>query len=445
MTSAPPPPPTSEPEDGFGPRVTSQQMRDVTRLRRTVHGERKIAGVAGGLARQFDVDPLVVRVAFVVLALFGGSGILLYGALWLILPEDGADSAIIRLDERSLTVALVGVGVLAGLALLGTWSDARWISWPIAVVAVVVLLVASTRERRPTPYRSGRHPAPGAPAGAPPPPAAAGSPAARAAAGTTPAGEPMTSPTVTTESPPTASGETAQQPPAPPAPPAGPTWDAPPPLPPLRDPRRRGPLLVWATMALMALGVGILGMVDVAGADVPVSAYPAVATAIAGVMLLVGAFYGRAGGIIFLGLVSATAMAATAIGERIETDQYLLTPTSSAEVVDTYSQTAGEMVYDLTEVRDIAALDGRRITLEQGAGRIEVVVPDDIDVVTTTSIGAGSAQIFGSSRDGVGIDFTQRHDVVDESATVHLDVQVGLGEVVVHVDDTLPAPTEETR
>lgn len=449
MTTPPPEPPasgpSSAPEDapagdlGRGPRVTTQQMRDVTRLRRTILGDRWIGGVAGGLARHFDVDPVIVRVAFVVLALFGGSGVLLYGALWLLLPEDGAESAVISLDERSLAVALVGVGVVAGLALLGTWSDARWISWPLALVALVVLLVATSRERRPTAYPPG-YPTPpsGTPAAAPPPPAYAGP---------TSPGAPMTTPTTEAPAAPTphAPTQTGALPPAPPFPPSGTGWSPQPPTPPVRDPRRRGPLLVWFTMALMALGVGVLGMVDVAGSDVPASAYPALATAIAGVMLLVGAFYGRAGGIIFLGLVSATVLAGTTIGERIETDQSVVRPTTASQVDSTYSQAAGELVYDFSDVTDLAELDGRTISLEQGVGRIEVIVPRGLDVVTTTSVGAGSAKVFDTSRDGLGLDFTTRHDVTDEVATIDLDLQVGLGEVVVRIDNTTPIPAEETR
>lgn len=48
--------------------------------------DRRIAGVCGGLGAFFDLDPLLFRVAFVVLAFVGGLGILLYLALWLVVP-----------------------------------------------------------------------------------------------------------------------------------------------------------------------------------------------------------------------------------------------------------------------------------------------------------------------------------------------------------------------
>jgi len=49
--------------------------------------EKMIAGVCGGLGEVLDVDPTIVRVVFVLLALMAGHGILLYLILWLIMPR----------------------------------------------------------------------------------------------------------------------------------------------------------------------------------------------------------------------------------------------------------------------------------------------------------------------------------------------------------------------
>lgn len=57
-----------------------------TRLYRSVHG-RVIGGVAGGLADFFGIDPTIIRLIFVLLVIFGGSGVLIYIILWIILPE----------------------------------------------------------------------------------------------------------------------------------------------------------------------------------------------------------------------------------------------------------------------------------------------------------------------------------------------------------------------
>jgi phage shock protein PspC (stress-responsive transcriptional regulator) len=53
--------------------------------------ERMIAGVAGGLADYFGVDPVLVRVALVALVFAGGAGVLAYIAAWLLVPEEGAE------------------------------------------------------------------------------------------------------------------------------------------------------------------------------------------------------------------------------------------------------------------------------------------------------------------------------------------------------------------
>jgi phage shock protein C len=50
--------------------------------------DRTIAGVCGGLAQYFSLDPTLIRVLFVVLAVLGGSGIILYLALWIIVPNE---------------------------------------------------------------------------------------------------------------------------------------------------------------------------------------------------------------------------------------------------------------------------------------------------------------------------------------------------------------------
>ena len=51
--------------------------------------DRMVAGVASGLADYFDIDPTIVRILFVLLALFGGGflGILIYIVLWIIMPD----------------------------------------------------------------------------------------------------------------------------------------------------------------------------------------------------------------------------------------------------------------------------------------------------------------------------------------------------------------------
>jgi phage shock protein C len=70
--------------------------------------ERMIAGVCSGLGEHFDSDPVLVRIAFVVLTVVGGAGVLAYLVLWIIMPAAGS------------TVALGAAGVGEGLRTMGT-------------------------------------------------------------------------------------------------------------------------------------------------------------------------------------------------------------------------------------------------------------------------------------------------------------------------------------
>lgn len=62
-------------------------MDTTPRLRRST-SDRMVAGVAGGLATMFKIDPVIVRIAFLALGLLNGSGVLLYLLLWLIIPSE---------------------------------------------------------------------------------------------------------------------------------------------------------------------------------------------------------------------------------------------------------------------------------------------------------------------------------------------------------------------
>jgi phage shock protein PspC (stress-responsive transcriptional regulator) len=50
--------------------------------------DRKLAGVCGGLAQYFNTDATLIRVLFVVLAVLGGSGLVIYAAMWIIVPNE---------------------------------------------------------------------------------------------------------------------------------------------------------------------------------------------------------------------------------------------------------------------------------------------------------------------------------------------------------------------
>src|SRR4051812_8150568 len=65
---------------------------DLKRLERS-RDDRMVAGVCGGLAHYFDINPAFYRVGFVVLTLLGGAGILIYAAAALVIPDQGRRGA----------------------------------------------------------------------------------------------------------------------------------------------------------------------------------------------------------------------------------------------------------------------------------------------------------------------------------------------------------------
>ncbi len=48
---------------------------------------RVIGGVAGGLGEYYNIDPTIVRIIFILLSIYGGSGIFIYLVLWLLIPR----------------------------------------------------------------------------------------------------------------------------------------------------------------------------------------------------------------------------------------------------------------------------------------------------------------------------------------------------------------------
>jgi phage shock protein C len=70
--------------------MTEPSSNGTKRLYR-LHDGRVVAGVCAGLAAYFNVDPTLVRLAFALLTIFGGAGVLIYLVAWIVIPEEGFD------------------------------------------------------------------------------------------------------------------------------------------------------------------------------------------------------------------------------------------------------------------------------------------------------------------------------------------------------------------
>lgn len=77
--------------------------------------DKVLAGVSGGLGRYFAVDPIIFRLAFVVLTALGGIGLVAYLAGWVLMPVEGREQTP---RSRTATIALAVVLVLVAAPLL---------------------------------------------------------------------------------------------------------------------------------------------------------------------------------------------------------------------------------------------------------------------------------------------------------------------------------------
>ncbi|MEV1074251.1 PspC domain-containing protein [Micromonospora parva] len=157
--SAPPPPPGGT---SFTSRYGLVRPRD----------GRYLAGVCAAIGRATNTDPVLWRVLLAVLGFFGGIGILVYVAAWLIIPNEGDTASPVesmlgrgRSSMSPVTVIVLGILVAASFAYIVTDAFRAVLLGAAILVAGALLL-----------NRDGRFPRPGTPGG-PPPAAPTGNPA----------------------------------------------------------------------------------------------------------------------------------------------------------------------------------------------------------------------------------------------------------------------------
>jgi phage shock protein PspC (stress-responsive transcriptional regulator) len=305
-----------------------------------------IGGVAGGLGRHLNVDPLAIRITFVILAFAGGLGILAYLAFLVFIPSDDPSK-----PQRWGVARVVGGGLLvvaACFVLTPDWFFGPWLVLLLAAGVVSYLLVRVTREEGASRFSSV---------------------AARIGVG----------------------------------------------------------------VVLLALSVG--GFVAAAAGTAVGGGIVIAGLIIAcGIGLVGGAFRGGARWLIAPAIVLAlplAAVAATDLDLRGTWGERTFRPATVAELGHGYEMGVGSMRVDL---RDVDLPPGRTdMPLQMGMGEIQVLVPEDMCVVTDAAISLGAANTGGGEEGGVDIDI---HDgpVPDPGVPyVRLDVDLGIG--AVHVGD----------
>ena len=119
--------------------------------------DRVIGGVAAGIGHHLGVEPTTVRVAFVLLSMAFGFGIVVYLLTWLLAPLEAAEPAANPVAQRvfrptlsqALGAALILVGVVIVLFVSGFWFGEAF-AWPVTLGAIgfAILWARSGEDRR---------------------------------------------------------------------------------------------------------------------------------------------------------------------------------------------------------------------------------------------------------------------------------------------------------
>jgi phage shock protein PspC (stress-responsive transcriptional regulator) len=367
---------------------TDTQRADASgRILRRRSTDRVIGGVAGGLGDYFNVDPLLLRIGFVGLMIFGGAGLVLYVVAWLLIPVEGQDASIVegilqRIGLTSRRLAWIAVAVVAFIFIVNLSPRGVDLSnggqtvfvdpaplWAVAIIVVGFLLL---RRRETVPATT----------------------------------------VVASES----------------APLAAPAVKTP--------PRPRSPL-GWYICASVLIAIGLLAIASQVGnVQVQPGQFFGVALAVIGIGLVVGAWWGRARILILLAIllvpvaVAASFVTAPLVGG---VGDYRYTPANAAELRTEYRSLAGQVVLDL---RDLSVTSGPiHIAASVAVGELRVILPIGASVRIDARVGAGSAIIFNSHDDGTSLEdrYVRQHF---SGPTFILDLESGIGVVQVENDQS---------
>lgn len=367
----------------------SERTEAPPRLLRRRTSDRVLGGVAGGLGDYFNIDPLLVRIGFVGLMIFGGAGLVLYVVAWVLIPADGHDASTVEgfIGRLGLTprrigwIALVLVIIVlisnmpiggpldgSGSVFIGPLPGLNPAAlWALAIIVVGIVLL---RRRETT--------------------------AATSAMVTTPAAAAVAAPSV--------------------------------PIP----PRPRSPLAWYACGALL-LGIGLLALVSQAAkVAVAPGQFFGAALAIVGIGLVVGAWWGRARILILLALLlMPLAITASFITAPLEggIGDLRYAPVTAAELRDEYRSLGGRLVLDLTGLQTSPRTI--HISASVALGQLVVILPEGASIELHTRVGAGDSLVLGSQDVGTSLDNRYvRHHL--HQTTYVLDLEAGIGEVFVH-------------
>lgn len=355
------PPPTAP--------INDQPFRSDQRWARS--DDRIILGVAGGLGRALAIDALVVRLAFVALALFSGVGILLYVAAALMLADSPS-------SPPTSTIRRAGGGVIALIALANLFGGSASLPGAGWVVALGLAGIAMAL------WRGGGYPD------------TAAAPVVENLADSPPPGEPASSDTGLASAP--------------------------------RQPKPRSALGLL-TIGAAAMAAAITWMAN-SGSENRGTVTLSVATIVLGTGLLVGAFFGRARWLIVpaafvaTAAIAASAIAFAGVGVTLSSSDWDARLNPGDRVEPNYETGRGSFSLWLNDYdSDVTT------TVEVGIGELTVYVPDSARVQVDARIGAGAITAFGATANGYRE--TLRTDSGTGAQLIKLTLRVGIGKIEV--------------
>lgn len=331
---------TEAPNDDSARKSNESFRTRIENLRRDTSRE-VVGGVAAGIGREFGIDPLLVRVAFVVLLVAGGGGLIFYLACWMFIPRDGSDVSGFGAEFKvsdDVQVRTVGLAVGFGLAVISMLSSTPWIFtgmpsvFPTPLVAFLVgvavagALLLSQKTKSNEKDAQTMH-----------------------------------------------SGSTPVQP---------------------GEPVKQNSWLLFAlTASVVVIAVGAISMYSQLYTPVSAIYYLATALGIIAVGTLIGTKWGQAGGLITAGIVVSVTLLIVQFAPDLSMGQVNALPRTEAAATQPIRLGMGQINVDLREVEDLD-LRGRTLLIENGIGSIEVIVPKELDVDVWAQTRLGTVSVF---------------------------------------------------
>jgi phage shock protein PspC (stress-responsive transcriptional regulator) len=382
-------------------------LRTLADMRRS-NDDRIVAGVCAGVARHLNVDPIIVRIAVVALTFIGLSGLILYLAVWFLIPADDEQHSVaadwFNLDRNEEQVRTVGLFVALVLAVAAVVGDNGWglwwLGWWVIPAAFLFWLFVVRPRRRRQEWQAGDVPV------VPPyPPVASAADA------------------------PTTERAVAEYT----------AWKTQQVLDRKRrryERRRESRVLRGLTLSAALIAEAIAVIVDRTVTNVPWTGYVAVALAVIAIGCLVGTMWGNAAGLIGIGLLLTLALTIGSLAQGGPIGDQSRNPQTLSEVKPAYKHGIGNFELDLSDVAGPAALAGQTVRVKAGIGRTAVTVPADVAVKLDASVESGEVNAFGREWRG-----QQSVSVTDgKGKPLHLIVNQRFGEIEV-IRSSVTGPT----